>query len=321
MDQDAKRIALELVSEFIGKKVLVIGDLIVDEYEHVIRTGCSLEHPAAPKYSTHMTDISLGGAANVVKNIVELGGDASFITLLGDDLKAAHAYSLEEIGVKLLAVHESGRSTTVKRRTWTGGKCIIQVDTIDNRDLSDESEVRILRLAEDEMRNVNRVLLIDYRHRMMSHSLISGLKRLVELNGNEAIASSQMSQCEPNHLEYSGVSLVCMNAKEARALDPDFELTSDCSSLEEALRSNICVTLGDKGSMLRLGGKTFTEPVISVVEKDSCGAGDCFLAALSLADFAKSPELALYVANCWAALSIQIIGTGNPSKKDLLRCL
>ncbi|MFH1593015.1 MAG: PfkB family carbohydrate kinase [Candidatus Woesearchaeota archaeon] len=319
MKRKSKReLILETIGNFKNKRVLVIGDSILDEFVYGEKIGTSLETPT-PKLKHEKTDILFGGAANVVESILELGGKVSFVTVLGDDSYAKNYDGFVHKNLNFFPIKENGRKTTVKRRFWAGNEKLLQIDHLDNRDISDNSKREIIGILLREIKNSDIVLFVDQRHGMMTSDLIAKLKLLVVENGKGAIASSQISQRASNHLDYCGSYLVCMNHKEAQAVDSEFSKKCGLGNLAKKLDSNICVTLGKEGALMYLNGKEHFAEGIEVEQKeDACGAGDCFLAALSLINFEKFPQEALYLSNCWAGLSVTTPGTRSPKITDLV---
>jgi len=320
MDEKARGELIESIGNFKEKKVLVIGDSILDENEYGRAIGLSLETPTI-KAEHSRTENSFGGAGNVVENILELGGRVSFITLLGNDSYSKKYNYFKHGKLNFLPVVEDNRKTTVKRRFWVergnSEYKVFQLDHLDNRDIESTSRYEVIEFTKREIEDSDLVLLVDYRHGMLSRDLISDLKSLVEAKGKKAIASSQVSQRGSNHLDYKGIYMMCLNGNEARAVYSEFDGES-LSDLPGIFDSNVCVTLGREGSMMYLDGKEYRADGIDVEEMDSCGAGDCFLAALSLCDIEKEPRESLYISNCWAGLSVGKIGTEPPRKQELI---
>ena len=319
MDEKTRECIRNRIGLFRDKRILVVGDSILDAYEHVKQIGYSLENPTAPKFEHERTEFFYGGAANVVRNILELGGRVSFVTLLGDDENAMHYRDFKHENLKLIPVVEEGRKTTVKRRTLVDDEEIFRVNRQEHRELSAyPGSVNLYNAVSKEINSSDVVLFVDYRHGMLNGNLIHYLKDLAKEHGKRAIASSQVSQRESNHQDYAGVYMICMNMKEAVSVYPDFS-ASKLDALASRLESNVCVTLGKDGSIIRINGLDYRANGINVKEKDTTGAGDCFLAALALADFEQNPEAALYLGNIWAGLSVANVGTQTPKLEDLIR--
>jgi len=316
---------LNLIDDFRNKKVLVIGDYILDAETDLELTGAALELPI-PRYKFLSTAFSHGGAGNVVKNLAELGAEVSFVTLLGEDYYSSEARKWHP-NVTFLPVIEAGRKTTVKQRFWVRHRenqyPLFKINQQSEEVVGEETKDKILDEVKKQLRSRDIVILADYRHGMLNEPLIDGLL-FYKSQGKTWIASSQVSQKDSNHHLYSGVDLICMNQKEAEEVMTAAEVSNISSpclfhNLEEVLHSNICITSGEKGSVLYLNGKKYKTEGIKVKEVDSCGAGDSFLSAFALSDYKKNPREALYLANVWAGLSVQQRGTKVPLKEELIK--
>ena len=101
--KEKKQLILKLFEDFKKKRVLVIGDSILDSDVYTEPFGWSLETPT-PKLRYRSSDVTYGGAANVVKNILELGARCSFITLLGDDDNARPYENFRDKNLNFLPV-------------------------------------------------------------------------------------------------------------------------------------------------------------------------------------------------------------------------
>lgn len=309
---------LAAVENFKNKKILVVGDSILDKSVYGTALGLSLETPTL-KGKKEKTEYSYGGAANVVENILELGANCTFITLLGDDSESDVYKKWENENLELTPIIEKGRLATVKERHWmTKGQMykVLQWDQLDNREINSDSVKNIIEIINKRIKEFDLILLVDYRHGMMPKSLIESIKKIAKDNNKPIIASSQVSESKSNHIDYSGVDLIVLNKKEAETIDNAFN-ENNISRLSRKMNSNVCVTLGDKGSIVYFNGKQCFKEPIKVNEIDSCGAGDSFLAALALSDF-NNPEISLMIANIWAGISVQINGAKPPKKQELI---
>jgi rfaE bifunctional protein kinase chain/domain len=320
MDEETRRYALKSLNGFSDKNVLVVGDSILDINIYSQAIGLSLETPTI-KAKEKCRDYSLGGAANVVQNILELGAKCSFITLLGDDSDSEFYKKFKNPNFSFHPIIEPQRKTTVKTRFWvergTNQYKALQIDKLDNSPIEPESEKNIIHLL-DSLK-YDSLIIADYRHGMMSKPLIESIKSLKNKD-IFIITSSQVSEHQANHQDYSGVNLICMNEKEAKEVLPGFR-KDNISELGSFLSSGVCVTLGESGAIMSLEGKVYNSKGFKVKEVDSCGAGDSFLAALSLLDIKENPLVSLYTANAWASLSVQQPGTKVPKLKNLSEML
>jgi rfaE bifunctional protein kinase chain/domain len=312
---------LALVNNFRNKKILVIGDSILDKSVFGTALGLSLESPTL-KGKKEKIEYSFGGAANVVENILELGAKCTFITLLGDDPESFAYNEFERNYLELIPIKESGRLVTVKERHWmTKGAMykVLQWDQLDNREISQDSINKLLKILDEKIKNFDMILLVDYRHGMMSKNLIDKIIEFSKKNKKPVIASSQVSESKSNHMDYSGADLIVMNKKEAECIDKNFSENNPIN-LCNITKSNVCITLGNKGSLVCFEGKKYFKEPIEINETDSCGAGDSFLAALSVSGL-ENIDASLTIANIWAGLSVMICGAKPPKKQELINYL
>lgn len=292
----------------LNKKVLVIGDLIIDSSKYGEAVGLSLESPTM-KAKLTKSDIVFGGSANVVNNLVELGAEVSYVTLLGNDKSTI--ISEEDISnftknLKEFIPIVENRKNTIKERFWIekGNQLYkyFQLDVVDNKPISIDSQHKIC----DKIRNdFDVILLIDYGHGLFTEDFTKEIVTIIKKWNIPTIASSQISNWGdklPNHINFDGVDLIVMNSKEAECnKDMDFE-------------SDICITMGDEGSQIN----DYFVPSEKVNEVDSCGAGDSFISCLSLTDWKNNVGDSLQISNRWASLAVQEVGTTVPKLEDLI---
>ncbi|MEM0465201.1 MAG: PfkB family carbohydrate kinase [Candidatus Pacearchaeota archaeon] len=319
LQEEFKKNLLEKIETFKNKKILVIGDSILDKYIYGTALGLSLETPTL-KGKKEKIEYSFGGAGNVVENILELGSQCTFITLLGEDSESLIYNNFKNDNLELIKIIEKNRFCTIKERHYMSKGTItykvLQWDQLDNKEISTESVNKVLHLVNKLISSFDMVLLIDYRHGMMSKFLIHSIIEISKQNKKKIIASSQVSESKSNHLDYSGSDLIVMNKKEAESIDENFS-EKNIQSLANKLNSDVCVTFGNKGSILYYKGKLYFKSSIKVNEVDSCGAGDSFLAAFSVSGL-DSPESSLEIANIWAGLSVLVQGAKPPKKQELI---
>lgn len=317
------QVILELIESFVEKRVLVIGDSILDHFVYSKAVGLSLETPTILG-ECEKEEFLWGGAGNVVENLLELGANVGFLTVLGDK-DSQHFLNHNYKNLSLYAVIDPERKTTVKSRFFlkkgnTGYKSL-ELHKLNNFPINKESETKVLGLLNDKISFYEIVLVIDQAENnngMMSDKIIEEVKSLCKEKNKLLIVNSQIFRRESSHKKYSGADIICLNVKEAKEILPDFSLDK-INQLSEVLNSNICLTLGSEGSAFYLNSKVYKEPGIKVEEVDCCGAGDSFLAAFSLANPLENPENALNISNVWAGLSVTQLGTLIPQKQELIK--
>lgn len=312
----------DVVEGFSSVRVLLLGDTILDIYTYGSAMGLSAETPtivARRKEVKH----SLGGAALVCRNLLELGAKVQFITLVGADEEAAHVRQFTAPGLTLLAVADAARPTTVKHRFWVDGYKLFQLDQRDDQAISQHIADEVLARVEGALPETDLVVVSDYRHGLLSPGLLNELLPRLREAGKPIYVDSQVSQTASNHKLYRGGGCVMvLNLKEARCIDPVFSPALDPQAFEVLNRElgteKIVVKLGSDGAMFQDGSKVTQAPANKVTVTDTTGAGDAFLSAFCLAGM-SDPKNSLQLANAWAGLSVQIHGTIPPDKNDLLQ--
>lgn len=311
-----------LINAFSEAKVLLIGDTIVDHYIYGTALGLSSETPTLVAKELSQ-QFSLGGSFLVARNLLHLKAQVTFITLVGHDPEAKRITEFSHAQLKLLPITDEERKTTVKRRYWIDGYKLLQLDQLDNRPIVEQTENHILSILDEQLQNHNALLISDYRHGLLTQRLITEMIGLAKRKKVPVYVDSQVAQSKANHHLYQGATLVCLNKKEAQSIDPSFfDDRSLGSTTFEKIREtlaidNVVIKLGPQGSIAHIKGEFIATPAFNVKAVDTCGAGDAFLAALSVCDLGQ-PEKALKIANGWAGLSTQIHGPQPPDLVDLL---
>ncbi|KAA6455592.1 hypothetical protein DYQ86_27455 [Acidobacteria bacterium AB60] len=310
------------VEGFASARVLLIGDTILDIYTYGSAMGLSAETPTIVARRKEVK-YSLGGAALVCRNLLELGAQVQFITLVGSDEEAHHVRQFTAPGLNLLAVADPARPTTVKHRFWVDGYKLFQLDQRDDQAISDEIARQVLAQVERALPQTDLVVISDYRHGLLSPGLLAQLLPRLRATGTPVYVDSQVSQTASNHKLYrDSDAVMVLNLKEARCVDPAFHpaLNADAFAVlnRELGTSKIIVKLGSDGAMFQDGANITQAPANKVTVTDTTGAGDAFLSAFCLAGTSDARS-ALQLANAWAGLSVQIHGTIPPKKEDLLQ--
>ena len=210
-----------------NKKVLVIGDVILDVWTYAKAVGLSLETPTL-KSKLIEKKHTFGGSANVVSNLKELGADITFLTLLGDDEYTKTYESIKDI--KLHSVVEDDRKNTIKERFWIerGGSNYkhLQVNVIDNKSIKKESIDKMIKNIEDTLDDkFDVVMLIDYRHGLFTKDFLNRLMPVlnkksipivvIKFGLKEFLANCEIRQVFPTALSprVSNLILTCLSPR------------------------------------------------------------------------------------------------------------
>jgi len=311
------------LAQFQDTRVLLVGDTIVDLYTYGVALGLSVETPTIVARRTRVGR-TLGGAAFVCRNLLELGAHVDFITAVGADDEARHVADFASPRLNLIAISDPGRPTTVKHRFWVDGYKLLQLEVGDDVLVGEAVAAAVMSAFHTHLERADAVVISDYRHGLITPAMAAAFVAGATAAGKPAFVDSQVAQNTSNHTHYRPGAIICLNLKEARSIDPAFMPTGEPAAfagLQARLDARmLIVKLGEQGSMIFDGEAVVKTPAWPVQVADTTGAGDAFLASLVLTGV-DDPLEALTVANAWAALSIQIHGTIPPALGDLATML
>lgn len=316
-----------LVQRFAGVRVLVIGDLMLDQFVWGDVSRISPEAPV-PIVRVRRQEMRAGGAGNVVSNITALGGRAAACGFVGRDAAGrALLACLRDAGGELLGVVSSSAvSTTSKTRVIAHQQQVVRFD----HDLDHQTLPASLgrRLVAWVTRHAGRFLVVvvsDYGKGVVTPELLAELARLRERHGFAYVIDPK----RPNFPYYRGASLVKPNLMEASAA-AGVEI-EDRTSLAEAGRrllerwqaDSVLISRGEAGMTLfkrRERARHF--PTAAHEVYDVTGAGDTVLAVCALALAAGGTfEEAAVLANQAAGIVVGKVGTATTSGRELRRAL
>jgi rfaE bifunctional protein kinase chain/domain len=304
---------------FAQRRLIVVGDIIVDQYNTGEAMGLSAETPTI--VAKHMVARqSLGGAALMVRNALALGGSVLFLSLIGDDAYQAVVASFAHPHLRKRIEVEPGRSTIVKSRYWVNGYKLLQWDHLDHRPAEEATVNHLLEELECHLPDADALVISDYRHGLVTPRFASALVEAGACAGKPVYIDSQVSQRSANHHWYAGASLFCLNEREALGIDPQYDgahLPLALQRLKELLHAqSIVLKRGAKGCCALVDDGYAEAPAANIQALDTTGAGDAFFAALSLSPLRLTAEH-LALANAWAGLSTTTLGPEPPDLAGL----
>lgn len=309
-----------------GLRVLVIGDLIVDEYITCDPLGMSQEDPTIVVTPIEQRRF-IGGAAIVAAHAKGLGADVQYLSVCGVDETADFAReSLERYGVAARLIADTSRPTTLKQRYRAAGKTLLRVSHLRQHDIARELIDAMLKQALNEIARADLVIFADFNYGCLPQELVDrivekGTQRNVMMVGDSQ-ASSQMSDVS----RFKNMTLLTPTEREARLALRDFNsgLVVIAESLARVARArNVVVTLGQEGLLASAhgGAQPITDrlPAFNTAPRDPAGAGDSLLACASMAlcaglDIWK----AIYLGSLAAACQVSRVGNTPLSQQDLL---
>lgn len=321
-----KKKLLGHLPQFAAKKVLVVGDVGLDEYILGEVRRISPEAPV-PVLEVESEDLRLGLAANVALNIKTLGGDPFLISVVGKDTGSELLQKLfSDSGVSTEGlVCDETRPTTRKSRVMAKHHHIVRVDYELRRYLSPDSEKKILERVQSYISSVDIVVLEDYAKGVISQNLVKALVELARKHNKKILADPHRNN---NGAFYHGVDLIKPNFEEAMVLSG---LTHDelrdhpSRALEVGIRlkqitgaKELVMTRGKDGMTIFTGDKIVQVPTYARQVFDVTGAGDTVISALALG-ISSGLELseACMLANFAAGVVVGQIGCVPCTVSDL----
>jgi len=325
MEHTQAKTYLSLIEKFKFKKILVIGDLILDVYFSGNCTRISPEAPV-PVVDVNQKKYCLGGAANVAANLRSLGCQVSFCSVTGNDEGRDSALRLlKKSGIESnYLLSDPTRSTLVKTRITTPEQCLIRIDEGTHSPISSSTEEKLIKQIEVLYKNCDAVLIADYNKGVLTESFIQALERIFEKEHKFiAIDSKKLSAyknirpnlIKPNYKEFIELinkEEVCNNRVQQVKMYGK-ELYNTCQALISA------VTLDKDGVVLFTKDKfEFAIKAQAVKLPYVSGAGDSFIAAFLLALLTNgthynSAEIAIEAAK----IAIEKEDTSLCSKSEL----
>ncbi len=318
---------LPRLRELAGRKVLVVGDVVLDRY--VLGRATRLSREAPVPVLVHEESFSLpGSAANPARNIRALQSQAVQVAAVGQDAAGEELTSLlADAGVDTDSVLRlPDRTTTVKQRFLDRGSLrypqqLARVDWLDPDAMPARHLGRLAREIETRLPQVDAVLVSDYQGGTIAGPVLDAC-----LAAGAAGSTPICVDAQTDLWRYRGVSLVKCNREEAagalgRALvdESDFEAATD-EILDRLEAEIVVITRGDRGVSVRdrrAGYVYLPAPNRSEVF-DVVGAGDTVIAIMTLGLVAGwSAHLAATVAQLGAGVVIQRLGNATPSYEDL----
>jgi D-glycero-beta-D-manno-heptose-7-phosphate kinase len=320
-----------LVPRLAGQRVLVIGDVTLDEYLYGQATRLSREAPI-PVLELLRREIILGGAANPARNIVALGGHATQVGVVGADPEGAQlaallrACSIADAGL----VVSAARPTTRKTRILADEaprlpQQVARLDRLERAPLRPAEEQQILAALSTLLPSHAAVLCSDYQLGLLTPRVVDAVRELCRAHGALFCVDAQGS----SHL-YRGADLFRCNDREAAAalgapLRSEEDFVTGLARLRTELAAGlVIVTRGPDGLSLEGAGLPYHHLAAARASEvyDTTGAGDTFVAVATMALAAGiDPLAAAGLANAAAALVVRRYGNAVVSPAELAAAL
>ena len=315
----------EIFKNFAGKKIAVIGDIMLDRYFWGSVTRVSPEAPVPVIDLEHET-FHLGGAANVASNLNSLGIKSILCGIIGDDNSAEMFEQIcKERGIDPSGLYkDSNRPTTVKTRIIGNNQQIVRLDREVRDVINAEGEKHILTTLKNNS-DIESIIFGDYDKGAVSTSLIKDVLKYAKSNNIEVYVDPKFA----NFFAYKGVTAFKPNKKEAaQALKIDIKTEDEVKKagallLEKLNCENVLLTLGDKGMMLfEASGNIHHVDTKARLVSDVSGAGDTVIATLAACKSGGATMTeAATIANIAAGYVCGEPGIVSVTKDDILSYL
>ncbi len=310
------------ISKFKNCRVLVIGDLMIDEYLWGDVDRISPEAPVQV-VAVKKEESTLGGSGNVVNNLAALGARVFAAGVIGTGrngnmlLKKFGDLGADTEGI----IQEHGRPTTRKTRVIAAHQHVLRIDRETKKEISDQTFKKITGFIGKIIPEMDVVLVSDYGKGLITKALMAKIVEAANKHGKITIADPKGL----DYSKYSGVTLITPNKKEA-ALASGVEITSSATLTEAGTKilervnvGSLLITCGKEGMVLfERDNKPYRIRAEARQVYDVSGAGDTVLAVLGLCVASGSSfKVGASVANSAAGIVVGKVGTATVSAEEL----
>ncbi|PIE61298.1 MAG: D-glycero-beta-D-manno-heptose-7-phosphate kinase [Desulfobacterales bacterium] len=310
------------IRKFKRLNALVIGDLMIDEYLWGSVDRISPEAPV-PVVAVERENQTLGGAGNVINNLVSLGAEVFAIGTAGTG-KAGQAVfkKLKDLGVETAGIiSEPDRPTTRKTRVIASNQQVLRIDREIKRRIHTDTLGKLVTIIASRIQEFDFIIISDYDKGLVTRELVAAVTELAKKN-------KVLTLADPKSLDFSkykGVNVLTPNKKEAGlAAGIDLNTSEDIQAAAQKIMAQadlekLIITCGKDGMVLFEKGNV----PITIASKarqvfDVSGAGDTVISVLGLGLAAGFGfEVAAHTANTAAGIVVAKVGTAAVSIHEL----
>lgn len=314
------------IDRFPDTRILVVGDIIMDEFIWGDVSRISPEAPVPVVDVRHETKM-LGGAANVIHNICSLGGKPMLCGVIGDDATGQDIIrAIENLGLATDGlVLEPGRPTSIKTRVVAHDQQVVRFDRELRRGIGPECVEGLLDLIKRSLHDLDAVIVADYGKGVITEPLMRGLRDLVRDLGIFVAVDPKTE----NYEYYKGIDILTPNHHEAgtfcrmEIVDGETLVRVGHQILQDLDCRALLITQGKDGmTLFEKGGEISHIPTVARKVYDVTGAGDTVIAALVLG-MASGLDLkeAAIIANFAAGIVVGEVGTSTVRAEDLKKVI
>ncbi len=318
--------ATEILAQTRRRRVVVFGDVMLDEFVWGEVTRISPEAPV-PVVDVRRESVRLGGAANVLANLIALGAEASIVGVIGDDAAGVRLRAeLRETGARDAddsLIVDASRPSTVKTRIIAHNQLVVRADRERRTPVAAPMEDQIILALQNALRNAHALIVSDYDKGVVTPRILARILPLAREREIPTLVDPKLR----NFDAYRPATLVTPNHHEALHLagiedaDTDEAVAQAARALQKRLECKaVLITRGERGMMLlEAQGEPIFVGTVAREVYDVTGAGDTVIATLAAA-LATGGTLveAATLANHAAGIVVGKLGTATASADEIL---
>lgn len=305
--------------------VLCIGDVMLDRFLYGKVDRISPEAPVPVVHVSHEIEM-LGGAGNVVQNVISLGASVQFVSVVGQDTAGEKVDQL--LGnlskATVFLDKQAHQATTVKTRIIGDRQQLVRVDRENSLALDDAQQEALFSAVSDALPKSNVVILSDYGKGVLNPSLIAKVIAAAQKQGVPVVVDPKSI----NYHDYKGASFITPNVKEFQGacgtvVNGDDAIEKAAQDLMAAHNLGGLLVTRSQDGMSLIEGNNHTHITTKAQEVfDVSGAGDTVIATFSLGLGAGlSAQKAAELANLTAGVVVGKIGTATVTPQELIHAL
>jgi D-beta-D-heptose 7-phosphate kinase/D-beta-D-heptose 1-phosphate adenosyltransferase len=322
--EQLQEVTREIEQRWADKRLLVVGDVMLDKYIWGEVSRISPEAPVPVVRATHQRE-QPGGAANVAMNLSRLGAQVEVIGFTGGDDGERHLVEcLRENGIAARFVVSEGFPTITKQRILCGQQQMLRLDNERMGVRAQGDYDRLLESVIAHLPGCDAMVLSDYAKGALTAEVCQAAIQAARRLDIPVLVDPKSA----DFTRYRGATTVCPNLGELAAVlhlsarDLKALLETAEGLVQQLDLEFLTATLGDKGIALVRPGNLFVSPAVARQVFDVSGAGDTVIAVLALClASGLRPETAVELANLAAGIVVGKVGTVPVEKHELLAAL
>lgn len=314
----------DLLQRFRGRKIAVLGDLMIDRYYWGSVRRVSPEAPV-PVVEVESESVRFGGAANVANNIQALGGKPVLLGIIGDDHPGSlFTDMLRDQGMEAGGVIvDADRPTTIKTRVIASGQHVVRIDNESKQECSPAVSEKLVKAVRATIAGVDGIIIEDYNKGAVTRDVIHAVIAAAREHGKPVAVDPKFN----NFFEFKRVTVFKPNRREVEeVVGGRVRSTAEIERVGRKLlhdldAENILLTRSEEGMSLFESNGTVTHyPTTAEVVQDVSGAGDTVISTLTMALVAGADiRESCMLANCAGGVVVGSVGIVPILPEDLLR--